>query len=42
MTVPEYGFYWSVMGWLPENYGVEPDYTVDLKPDGLTAGAIRS
>lgn len=38
MTVPEYGFYWSVMGWLPENYGVEPDYTVDLKPDGLTGG----
>jgi tricorn protease len=38
MTVPEFGFFWSEMGWLPENYGVDPDYTVNLKPDGLTGG----
>jgi len=39
LHVPQYGFYWlETASWAPENYGVEPDYVVDLKPYPLTNG----
>jgi C-terminal processing protease CtpA/Prc len=39
LVVPEFGFY--VLGddrWNPENYGVQPDHVVELKPYALTRG----
>lgn len=39
LLVPEYGFYMHDTGeWSPENYGVEPDYVVPLKPYELSGG----
>jgi len=38
MVVPEFGFYSDGIGWSPENFGVEPDYMVELKPSALTGG----
>lgn len=39
LLVPQYGFYRPDTGeWYPENYGVAPDYVVELKPDALTGG----
>jgi tricorn protease len=38
MVVPEFGFYSVDIGWSLENFGVEPDYTVELKPPALTGG----
>jgi C-terminal processing protease CtpA/Prc len=39
LAIPQYGFYWLAPdGWAPENRGVEPDYTVELKPWPLTGG----
>jgi tricorn protease-like protein/peptidase S41-like protein/WD40 repeat protein len=38
VLVPEFGFYSSAQGWWPENFGVEPDYLVELRPTALTAG----
>ncbi len=37
MTVAEFGFYMTDQGkWSPENYGVAPDYVVELRPPALT------
>ena len=39
LAVPQYGFYMHDTGeWSPENYGVEPDYLVPLKPYALSGG----
>ncbi len=39
LMVPEHGFYVPDAGaWYPENYGVEPDHVVELKPYPLTGG----
>jgi hypothetical protein len=39
LFVPEYGFYMHETGeWSPENFGVEPDYIVPLKPFELSGG----
>ena len=39
LVLPVYGFFWlETATWSPENYGVEPDYLVELKPDALTGG----
>jgi hypothetical protein len=39
LLVPTHGFYWlESASWAPENYGVEPDHVVELKPEALTGG----
>ena len=39
MAVPEFGFFWPRLNdWVPENRGVEPDYTVEWTPADLAAG----
>lgn len=38
LVVAEFGFYSEGIGWSPENFGVEPDYVVELKPPALTGG----
>jgi tricorn protease len=39
LSIPEYGFYSPATGeWYPENRGVEPDETVELRPLALSGG----
>lgn len=38
LSLPEYGFYSEQLGWSPENYGVEPDVEIELKPLPLSGG----
>ena len=39
LFVPEFGFYMHDAGaWSPENFGVEPDYVVSLRPYELSGG----
>ncbi len=39
LTVPENGFYWpELRRWSPENYGVAPDFAVELQPYAMTDG----
>ncbi|HET8548134.1 MAG TPA: PDZ domain-containing protein [Bryobacteraceae bacterium] len=39
LAIPEIGFYAPAAGeWYPENYGVEPDEVVELKPFPLSGG----
>ncbi|MBV9933674.1 MAG: PDZ domain-containing protein [Actinobacteria bacterium] len=37
-TQPEYSFWFSDVGWGVENYGTDPDYDVDIKPQDYAAG----
>ena len=38
VTQPEYSFWFSDVGWKVENYGTDPDYDVDIKPQDHAAG----
>jgi C-terminal processing protease CtpA/Prc len=38
LRLPEYGFYSSETGWSPENFGVEPDFKVELQPSAAADG----
>jgi tricorn protease len=37
-TQPEYSFWFSDVGWAVENYGSDPDYDVDIRPQDYAAG----
>ena len=37
-TQPEYAFWFSDVGWSVENYGTDPDYEVDIRPQDHVAG----
>ncbi|MEY2475421.1 MAG: tricorn protease [Actinomycetota bacterium] len=37
-TQPEYSFWFQDVGWGVENYGTDPDYDVDIKPQDHVAG----
>jgi tricorn protease len=37
-TQPEYSFWFQDVGWGVENYGSDPDYAVDIKPQDHVAG----
>jgi tricorn protease len=37
-TQPEYSFWFQDVGWGVENYGTDPDYDVDIKPQDYAAG----
>ena len=37
-TQPEYSFWFQDVGWGVENYGTDPDYEVDIKPQDHAAG----
>jgi tricorn protease len=37
-TQPEYSFWFQDVGWGVENYGTDPDYDVDIKPQDHAAG----
>ena len=37
-TQPEYSFWFSDVGWGVENYGTDPDYDVDIRPQDYAAG----
>ncbi|HEV8623524.1 MAG TPA: S41 family peptidase [Acidimicrobiia bacterium] len=38
-TQPEYAFWFSDVGWSVENYGTDPDYEVDIRPQDHVEGA---
>src|SRR5207302_966170 len=38
-TQPEYAFWFSDVGWSVENYGADPDFEVDIRPQDHVAGA---
>jgi tricorn protease len=37
-TQPEYAFWFSDVGWSVENYGTDPDYEIDIRPQDHVAG----
>jgi tricorn protease len=37
-TQPEFSFWFKDVGWKVENYGTDPDYEVDIKPQDYKAG----
>lgn len=37
-TQPEYSFWFEDVGWSVENYGTDPDYPVDYRPQDYNAG----
>ncbi len=37
-TQPEFSFWFKDVGWGVENYGTDPDYDVDIKPQDYKAG----
>ncbi|MBX9721874.1 MAG: hypothetical protein K2X81_10805, partial [Candidatus Obscuribacterales bacterium] len=37
-TQPEYSFWFQDVGWSVENYGTEPDYDVDYRPQDYNSG----
>lgn len=37
-TQPEFSFWFKDVGWSVENYGTDPDYDVDMKPQDFTRG----
>jgi tricorn protease len=37
-TQPEYAFWFVDVGWSVENYGTDPDYDVDIRPQDHVAG----
>ena len=37
-TQPEYSFWFQDVGWSVENYGTDPDYEVDYRPQDYNAG----
>ncbi|HZU72016.1 MAG TPA: S41 family peptidase [Acidimicrobiales bacterium] len=38
VTQPEFSFWFSDVGWKVENYGTDPDYEVDIRPQDYAAG----
>jgi tricorn protease len=37
-TQPEFAFWFSDVGWGVENYGTDPDYDIDIRPQDYAAG----